>query len=62
MRFKNLIADLKDEGRVIAVSGQARLLKFFDGRYELRGGSREDRQAIKEWVSMFCHEIVVPEA
>ena len=59
MRFKNLIADFKDEGRVIATFGQARLLKYLDGKYELRGGSDEDRQAVKEWISLFCHEVVV---
>jgi hypothetical protein len=31
------------------------------GKYELRGGSKEDRLAAKEWISMFCHDVVVPE-
>jgi hypothetical protein len=62
MRFRNPFAALKDEGRVIAIFGQARLLKHLDGKYELCGGSKEDRQAVREWISLFCHEIVAREA
>jgi hypothetical protein len=51
----------KDEGEIIALFGQARLVKFLNGKYELRGGSKEDRLAAHEWISMFCHDVVVRE-
>jgi hypothetical protein len=62
MEIRNYISQFKDEGQVIAGFGQARLIKFHDGKYELRGGSREDRIEAHEWISIFCHEIVVGKA
>ena len=35
---------------------------YLDGKLELKGGSREDRSAAKEWISMFMHEAVVKES
>ncbi len=29
------------------------------GRYELRGGTPDDRQAAREWISMFLHHAAV---
>lgn len=49
----------KDEGEIVAAWGQAQLIKYLDGKTELRGGSKEDLAAAKEWVSLFCHEAVV---
>jgi hypothetical protein len=34
-------------------------VKYLNGKYELRGGSVDDRRAAKEWISMFCHHVVV---
>ncbi len=59
MRF---FPQFKDEGTVIAIFGEAKLIKFLDGRYELQGGSKEDRLAAREWISMFCHAVVVRES
>ena len=42
--------------------GQARLVKKLDGKLELVGGTREDRTAAREWISLFFHEAVVTEA
>ncbi len=39
--------------------GEARLVKKFDGKIELIGGSSEDRTAAKEWISLFLHEAVI---
>ena len=50
-----------DEGEVIATWGQARLIKYLDGKVELKGGSKEDRLAAHEWISLFWHEAVVRE-
>jgi hypothetical protein len=62
MKLSSYFPGFKDRGELIASFGQARLVKYLDGKHELRGGSREDRQAVKEWISMFCHEVVVREA
>ncbi len=58
MRF---FPQFKDEGTVIAIFGEAKLVKFLDGKYELQGGSKEDRISTREWISMFCHDVVVHE-
>lgn len=62
MKFRSYFPNFKDEGQVIASFGQAQLVKHLDGKYELRGGSTGDRLAAKEWISLFCHKIVVREA
>ncbi len=48
----------KDEGEMVAAWGEAQLIRFLDGRSELRGGSKEDRLAAQEWISLFWHEAV----
>ena len=50
---------LKDEGELIASWGEAGLIRYLDGKTELRGGSKEDRLAAQEWMSMFWQEAVV---
>jgi hypothetical protein len=49
----------KDEGEVIASWGEAELIRYLGGKTELRGGSKEDRLAAQEWISLFWHEAVV---
>ena len=51
----------QDEGEVVAGWGQARLIKYLDGKVELKGGTKEDRLAAQEWMSLFWHEAVVGE-
>ena len=51
----------KDEGKLIASWGKARLIKFLDGKWELRGGSENDLAEAKEWISLFWHDAVVAE-
>ena len=38
--------------------GEARLIKYLDGRSELPGGSDQDRAKEREWMSLFWHEAV----
>jgi hypothetical protein len=45
----------RDEGEVVASWGEAQLVKYLDGKTELRGGSEQDRAEAKEWMSMFRH-------
>jgi hypothetical protein len=47
---------------VVASWEQAQLIKYLDGKLELKGGSREDRIEAREWVSMFLNDAVVREA
>jgi hypothetical protein len=51
----------KDEGELIAGWGEAQLIRYLDGKVELRGGSKEDRIEAREWISLFWHEAVVRE-
>jgi hypothetical protein len=51
----------KDEGEVIASWGEARLINYLDGNLVLKGGSKEDRIAAREWISMFLNNAVVRE-
>ena len=61
MRARNFFPAPRDEDEVIANFGEARLIKFLDGKCELRGGSKEDRAAAREWIALFCHDVVVRE-
>jgi len=61
MQTKNVFPDRKVEGEVIAAWGEAKLIKHLDGRLELRGGSKEEVQEAREWLSLFWHEAVVGE-
>ncbi len=46
----------------IAWFGPARLIKHFDGPYELVGGSPADQAAAREWCSLFAPEVVFTSA
>lgn len=46
-------------GELIARWGQAELVRHLDDRYELRGGTPDDRQAAREWCSLFLHEATI---
>ena len=50
MRFS---PEFKDEGEVIVRFGDAQLIRFLDGKMELRGGSNDDRTAARERASIF---------
>jgi hypothetical protein len=50
-----------DEGEIIAFFGQAVLVRTLDLKFELRGGSHNDRLTAQEWISLFLHEAVVKE-
>jgi hypothetical protein len=43
---------------VVASWGEAKLIKHWDGGLELKGGSKEDGQEAREWLSLFWHEAV----
>ena len=58
MKFINWMGNRRGAGKVIAVFGEAELVKSADGRFELRGGTRADYIAAQEWISLFLHEAV----
>ena len=45
--------------RVVALFGQARLMREANGQFQLEGGNRLDRLAAIEWSSMFLPEAVL---
>ncbi len=45
--------------RVVALFGQARLMRESDGRFALEGGNRHDRLTAIEWSSLFLPEAVL---
>jgi hypothetical protein len=47
--------------RKIIPEFQAQLVRYLDGKCELRCGSKEGRLAAKTWISMFWHDAVVRE-
>ena len=50
----------RDQGDLIATFGQARLVKDTrNNRFELIGGTPADHAQAREWVSLFCHEVVL---
>jgi hypothetical protein len=53
--------DFKDEGEVIASFGQAKPVKYLNDKYELRGGSKEERLQAMKWISMFLRDKKVRE-
>ena len=57
----NFFARFMDEGEVVARWGQAKLIKYLNGKVELRGGSQQERAEAREWVSLFWHEAVIVE-
>jgi hypothetical protein len=61
MRNRTFFSPFKDEGELIASWGEARLIKYLDGKVELKGGSKEDRIEAREWISMFLNDAVVRE-
>jgi hypothetical protein len=58
MKLNRWIESLLPKETLIAGFGEAQLVKTFDGRYQLKGGTAGDRQEAMEWISMFLHEAV----
>lgn len=56
MKLKHMIEFLRPQEELIAAFGQAQLVRKLDGKVELKGGTVEDRQKAKEWMSMFWHQ------
>jgi hypothetical protein len=44
---------------LIARFGNAALIKQPNGKWQLKGGSDDDRFSAREWISLFKHEAVV---
>jgi hypothetical protein len=61
MRTRNLFPERTNEGEVLVSWGDAKLVKFMDGKLVLKGGSKAEKGEAREWLSMFWHEAVVGE-
>lgn len=60
MKLRNLTTLLGSKGAVVAQFGEASLIRQPDGKWHLKGGSRNDRMAAREWTSLFIHEAILP--
>lgn len=58
MRFNSADWLRKEADEIVAVFGEAKLVRRSDGKAELRGGSDQDRLQAREWISLFWHEAV----
>ncbi len=62
MKLKNYVSSSNErEAEVIAFFGNAKLVRTIDFKYELRGGSQDDRISAREWISLFFHDAAVKE-
>ena len=59
MRFKYADWIRRNTDEVVAVFGQAKLVRRLDGKTELRGGTDQERVAAKEWTALFWREVVL---
>jgi len=60
MKTLHLLEYLRDrDGETLATFGTARLVKYLDGKVELRGGSPADRTDARQWCSLFMHEVAI---
>ena len=48
-----------NEGEVVARFGEAAVIRQPEGKWQLKGGSHDDRSTAKEWISLFIHEVVL---
>jgi hypothetical protein len=53
-----ILSAIQRRRRVDCFMGEARLIKYLDGKVELKGGSKEDSLAAQEWISLFWHVAV----
>jgi hypothetical protein len=59
MKLKQIIESIRLQSKTVARFGTARLVKAPRGRFQLVGGTTEDRLAAREWASLFLHEAVL---
>ena len=59
MKLRNLIEIILGRSKIVARFGTAKLVEEPRGRFQLVGGSAEDRLAAREWASLFLHEAVL---
>jgi hypothetical protein len=53
---------LEKAGGTLAFLGKARLIRKFDGKNELIGGTAEDRSTARKWRSLFAPEVAFSDA
>jgi len=59
MKLTQLIEAVMQQTKTVARFGTARLIQAPSGRFQLVGGTTEERLAAREWASMFLHEAVL---
>jgi len=48
----------RERVEIIACFGEARLVRGLDLKYELEGGSAEDRVEAQQWIRLYCPDLV----
>jgi len=61
LKAKSYFPVWREQGAVIGTFGRARLVKNLNGKFELRGGSKRDKLAAKEWIALFFRDVEVSE-
>lgn len=51
-------SSLEKTSETLAFFGKAKLIRKFDGRHELVGGTAEDRTTARKWCSLFAPDVV----
>lgn len=55
MKKNSLHQLLPSEGLVVAIFGESKLVRTGLNRFEILGGTHEDRDEAMEWMSFFLH-------
>ncbi|MDB6112701.1 MAG: hypothetical protein JWR69_4451 [Pedosphaera sp.] len=53
MKRSPILADHVRESELIAIFGEARLVRTLLGKVEIRGGTEPEQQAAREWMELF---------
>jgi hypothetical protein len=60
MKLKTFWKPSAREGaELIALFGRAQLVRHLDGSCEIVGGSDEDRDAARDWISLYLHNVIL---
>lgn len=59
MKLLAIRAKYREKICLVAKFGTAHLVRRFNGVFELRGGTSEERTDACEWISLFMHEAVL---
>ena len=62
MKQSPFVRDNVRQFEVVAVFGEAQIVKRLDGRLEILGGTDENRQKAREWIALFIKPVPSPDS